>query len=56
MNTQEARNELRKLMDSFILTSRSHEIRVELSDLIVEMYSIGDLSREEYHDLMAQLA
>ena len=53
--TQRTRTELRNLMDQFVLTSRSQEIRIELSDLIVACYVAGDLSRVEYHSAMEEV-
>ena len=52
----EIRNQLRNLLDQFILTSRSQTIRVELSDTIVAAYVNGYLSHDEYHSAMDEVA
>jgi hypothetical protein len=56
MTKQEARTELRNLLDKFIFTSRSQRIRAELSDTIVACYVAGHLSREEYQAAMQEVA
>lgn len=50
------RNDLRSLLDRFVLTSRSCRLRLELSDTIVACYVAGHLSREEYHAAIAEIA
>lgn len=56
MTKQQARIELRNLLDQFILTSRSQKVRVELSETIVACYVAGHLSQEEYRSAMAEVA
>lgn len=49
------RQELRRILNSYVLTSRSERIRVETSDLISAAYSNGYLSRPEFHAAMGGL-
>ena len=53
MTKTEARKELRKLLDGFPGSSRSQQVRVELSDTIAAVYCAGHIDREEYQEMMA---
>lgn len=55
MTTAEEQRELhefRVLLAGYANTSRSDEIRLELSDLIVAFYAAGRIDRDEYQSAM----
>lgn len=55
MTANEARHELRRLMDRFPSSSRSDAVRRELSDTIAAVYVAGHIERDEYHSLMQEV-
>lgn len=55
MSKSELRKELRSLLNRYVFTSRSDEIRSELCGAIEDMYSAGHLTKEEFHSALAEL-
>ena len=55
MTKEEFRKQLRSLLDHYVFTSRSNEIRTELCGAIEDGYCAGYLSREEYRSALAEI-
>jgi hypothetical protein len=55
ISNQQARKELKSLMDKFQRTNRSQKIRCELGAAIEAMYIADILTRSEYRSLMEEI-
>ena len=55
MTREDFRKQLRSLLDHYPMTSRSDAIRLELCGAIEDGYAAGHLSRDEFHNAIAEL-